>query len=342
MKYGEQARKHTFNIVMTPARFERLIIQRSSEAADNILALSKDDDSQRRISRQLRDQIRGEYSDAWDCFDAVIFSMQQNGLMMLGRMDEIGEDDQSDTREALSIIHSSATITLCEIRALLLEGLWAGAAARWRSLHELTATAMLVAGGGAKIARRYIDHGFVTQTERLLRFYERHGRGPLPVEKLRRRQARSNLIIERSTLPDQHGSFKDQYGWATPLMQFDKKGKRKTPTFTELEKLAKLDSFRELVFTAHGLAHADSGGATAISLLGDGIYAMGPVNAFIPTVARPSLISIKSCIAATHLGFESEFNEFGQLLGLLAAAAMELASRGVSGFPVDDQPNFNV
>src|SRR5271165_6398888 len=57
----------------------------------------------------------------------------------------------------LTLIHSSATVTLYEIRTLLLEGLWAGAAARWRALHELTVTAVLVARGGGAIARRYLN-----------------------------------------------------------------------------------------------------------------------------------------------------------------------------------------
>lgn len=341
MKYDEFAKKRPFNFTMSRARFQRLISQQSSEVADNILILSKEDETQRETYQQLREEIRQENAEAWDYFDAVVFSMQQNGLIMLRRMDEIGEDEYSDPRTALSLIHSSATVTLCEIRALLLEGLWAGAAARWRSLHELTVTAVLVARGGNGIARRYLDHGFVTQTERFVRFHNRHARGPISADKLRRNQARSKLIIERSTLPNQRGSFKDQYGWAIPLMPFDDKGKRKTPRFPDLEKLAELDNYRELVFTAHGLAHADSGGVTAISLLGPGLYAMGPVNAFISTVARPSLLSVIHCIAATHLGFEREINEFQQLLGLLAAGCMELASRGVNSFPLDDQPQIS-
>jgi Family of unknown function (DUF5677) len=91
--------------------------------------------------------------------------MQQNGALMLQRMDEVGEDNHSDVRESLTLIHSSATVTLYEIRTLLLEGLRGGAAGRWRALHELTVTAALLARGGKTIARRYLDHGFVTQTE---------------------------------------------------------------------------------------------------------------------------------------------------------------------------------
>jgi hypothetical protein len=274
MEYGDRVSKRPFDSTMSIARFQRIISQDSSGVADDILAQSKDHVKQEETYQRLRRNIKKKYTEAWDCFDAVVYAMQQSGLLMLQRMDEVGEDDHSDVRTALSLIHSSATVTLYEIRTLLLEGLWAGAAGRWRALHELTVTAALVARGESTIARRYLDHGFVKQTERLTLFYNRHARGPMSPDELRRRQAKSEILIDHFTLPDQRGSFKDPYGWAAPLMPFDRKGKRQTPTFPKLEELAELDDYRELVFTAHGLAHADSGGVTAISLFGPGEYVM--------------------------------------------------------------------
>lgn len=314
-----------------------MLSQKSSDVANDILAQSKDHVKQQETYQQLRRNIKGKYAEAWDCFDAIIFSMQQNALIMLRRMDDVSEDDHSEVRTALSLIHSSATVTLYEIRTLLLEGLWAGAVGRWRALHELTVTAMLVARGEGAIARRYLNHGFVTQTERFTRFYNRHARAPISADELRRREARSEVLIDQYTLPDQHGSFKDPYGWAVPLMSYDRRGKRLRPTFPELEKLAGLDNYRELVFMAHGLAHADSGGIAAASIFGPGQYVLGPIDAFIPTVARPTLLATSHCVSATHLGFENQLNEFAQLLGLLASGIMELTARAVDIFPLDEQ-----
>jgi hypothetical protein len=337
MEDGDGASERPLYFTMSAARFQRMLSQESSGVADDILALSRDHIKQQETYQRLRRNIRAKYTEAWDCFDAVIFSMQQNGLLMLRRIDEVGEDDHSDARTALSLIHSSATVTLYEIRTLLLEGLWAGAAGRWRALHELTVTAVLVARGEDAIARRYLDHGFVTQTERFTRFYNRHSRGPLSPDELRRRQARSATLIDHFTLPDQYGSFRDPYGWAAPLMPFDSRGKRRAPSLPELEKLAGLDDYRELVFMAHALAHTDSGGVTAISIFGPGQYVMGPIHAFISSVARPALLSASSCIAATHLGFENRINEFAQSLGLLASGAIKLAARAVDIFPLEEQ-----
>jgi hypothetical protein len=305
MEYGNQASGKSFRSTMSAARFQRILSQESSGVADDILSQSKGHVKQRETYQRLRQDIRERYEEAWNCFDAVIFSMQQNGSLMLRRMDEVGEDDHSDTRMALTLIHSSATVTLYEIRTLLLEGLWAGGAARWRALHELTVTAVLVARGENPIARRYLNHGFVVQTDRLARFYDRHGRGPVSADELRRRQAKSAILVNQLTLPDQHGSFKDSYGWAAPLMPRDSKGKRMRPSFPELEKLAELDDYRELVFTAHGLAHTDSGGVTAISIFGPGRFVLGPIDAFASPVARSALQSASHCAAATHLGFEN-------------------------------------
>jgi Family of unknown function (DUF5677) len=334
---GDWASERPFYFTMSVARFQRMISQESGDVADDILTLSKNHVKQYETYQQLRQSIKNKYAEAWECFDAVVFSMQQNGLLMLRRMDEVGEDDHSDVRTALSLIHSSATVTLYEIRTLLLEGLWAGAAGRWRALHELTVTAVLVARGESAIARRYLDHGFVVQTERFTRFYDRHARGPLSLDELRRRQAKSEILIDRLTLPDQRGSFKDPYGWAAPLMPIDSRGKRGAPSFPKLERLAGLDDYRELVFSAHGLAHTDSGGVAAISIFGPGEYVMGPMDAFISTVARPALLTASRCIAATHLGFENRINEFAQSLGLLASGVMKLAAHAVDIFPLAEQ-----
>jgi hypothetical protein len=122
-------------------------------------------------------------------------------------------------------------------------------------------------------------------------------------------------------------------------MPLDNKGKRRSPNFAALEKLIDLDDYRELVFSAHGLAHTDSGGVTAISLLAPGQYVFGPVDEFVSTVARPALMSASRCIAETHLGFEDQINEFQQLLDLLASGAAELASRGINAFPLDFNPS---
>jgi Family of unknown function (DUF5677) len=160
---------------------------------------------------------------------------------MLERAQQVS-DTHSDARSALVLIHANSTMLVYEIRSLLLEGLWPGAAARWRALHELTVTAKLVAKGGPPMADRYLQHGFVTQTDRLARYFDAHGRGPVPEQELQRRQARAAELVATRTLPDQDGTFRDPYGWAAPLMPLGRKsGKRIRPSFDQLERIAELD-----------------------------------------------------------------------------------------------------
>ncbi|MEU1250666.1 DUF5677 domain-containing protein [Micromonospora arida] len=320
-----------YRSVMSGARFHRLIMQESVGAARRILAASKNHERQAATYARMRAEIYDRWVQGWEYFDAVIYAMQQNGVLLLQRDDEV-EDDHSEVRRALSLIHSSGTIVLYEIRTLLAAGLWSGGAARWRALHELAVTAKLVAEGERAMATRYLSHGFVVQTDRLLKYWEAHGRGPVAHHELLKRQERCRQLIDELTLPEESRSFRDSYGWAAPLMPISRSGKRIPPTFDRLEKLAGLEQLRLLVSGAHGLVHADSAGSAAAVVMGDDAWALGPVPNFAETVARPALMSAIHCIGSTHLGFESEINDFAQDIGLLAGAAMKLAGWGVEAF----------
>lgn len=317
---------------MSHGRFRRLIMAGADLAAEEISAQSKNHPAQAETYVRMRAQIRDRFVDGWECFDAIIYAMQQNGLIMLKR-DEETDDSHSEVRFALALIHCSSTTVLYEIRTLLLEGLWSGAAARWRALHELTVAAKLVAEGGSSIARRYLKHGFVVQTERLLKYWETHRRGPVALDELLRRQDECARLIAELTLPDEHRrSFRDSYGWAAHLMPVAASGRRIPPTFDRLEQLAGFANLRLLVSGAHGLVHADPAGVATSVLVAPDAWALGPVPDFTETVARPALMSAMNCIGATHLGFECEMNEFAQVIGVLAAAAMKLAGAGVTAF----------
>ncbi|WP_416046574.1 DUF5677 domain-containing protein [Propioniciclava soli] len=81
---------------------------------------------------------------------------------MLNRLDEVergsSRDPHQPVRIGLALLQSSATLTLGEIRTLLEAGYWAGAAARWRALHESAVAAKLIAQGGPRIAQRFLAH----------------------------------------------------------------------------------------------------------------------------------------------------------------------------------------
>lgn len=316
---------------MTADAYMRLLEREREPTALDTLRLARSTAAKRAAARtELSDGIAAAWPAGWDYWDSVTFALEQNGLHLLKRTSV--EDDHSKMRDALSLLHSSATLTFHEIGVLLRAGLWAGAAARWRALHEVTVTATVIAAAGVPTAERYLDHGYVVQTRRLAEYMETHGRGPVSAVELSIRTERSEKLSGRHTEPDSGVSFREPYGWAAHLMPFGKKGKRVPPTFVRLEELAGLNDLRLLVGSAHGLVHNDSGGVVTAVLVESGQWALGPTPQFTETVARPALISIRHSVLATHGGFEPELNDFARLIGLFATSTAELAAQGVVAF----------
>jgi hypothetical protein len=310
---------------------------RASSAADAMRTASASRDRRQIRDERIRDEIDSQWSAGWDYFDAVIFGMEQNGLAMLKRSGDT-QDGHSPVRDALTLLHSSATMTLHEIRHLLRGGLWVGAAARWRALHELSVTAMLVAKNGVDLAQRYLDHGFVVQTRRLAEYQRTHGRGPLTPDILEERLAEVESVVKAHTLDDQSSQFGSPYGWAISLMSYRKSGLRHTPTFDVLERLAGMEKLRLLVVSAHGHVHNDSAGVRTAVLMENDSWSSSPIERFTEIVARPTFLSVIHLVPPIHLAFEPDLSKFSKLLGLLGAAVCENAQLGADAFDVDHVP----
>jgi hypothetical protein len=210
-----------------------------------------------------------------------------------------------------------------------------GAAARWRGLHELAVTARLIAEGGPEIAQRYLDHGFVVQTRRLLAYHDRHGVGPVSQEELDERSHRAAELEKLNNVAGARSRFRDAYGWATPLLGPNELGEYPRPTFDRLEALAAYDARRLLVTSAHGMVHNDAAGVRTAVLMEEG-YSLGPLPAFTKTIVQPTLESIIWLVAATHTCFEPTLESaFARLLSMQGAGLMHLASEALRSF--DDE-----
>lgn len=279
----------------------------------------------------VADEIAHIWARGWTVVDALVYSMEQSAALMFTRSEV--KDDHTKTREALLLLQCAATLTLREIRELLCAGYLSGAAARWRALHETAVTAILVARGGETISQRYLDHGLVAQLARLEEFYRQpHPEAPSDEERAERNALVAELI-RVNTLDEDSVSFARPYAWATPLMSRRRDGKFQEPTFTRLEVAAGQADMRLLVqHGAHGHVHNDAG-AVRTAVLKDGLTLVaGPRAEEIPTVAVPALRTISSAVAATHMGYEPEMNEFGRLICLTGAAITDLAISGVDEF----------
>ncbi|MFD4993962.1 DUF5677 domain-containing protein [Cellulosimicrobium cellulans] len=284
---------------------------------------------------RTRAEIASDYPTQLRALDHVVFAMEQHGVLMLERIDAVREDHHTSSRSALTLVHSSATMTLQEIRCLAVAGYWVGAAARWRGLHELAVTARLIAEGGPEIAQRYLDHGFVVQTKRLSRYYEEHGAGPIDPAALKERSQRAVLLEQAHALANSQARFRDAYGWAIPLLPTNAAGEHVRPTFDRLEAQAGYDARRLLVTSAHGMVHNDSAGVLSAVVLDEG-YSLGPQPMFTKTVLQPTLESITWLVAATHVRFEPSLDSrFARLLSLQGAGLMHLCSQTLLSFGDD-------
>ncbi|MEW2287882.1 DUF5677 domain-containing protein [Streptomyces sp. NPDC047841] len=315
------------------AKFMKVIEREAEPHAREILELSREAHVRNSaLHSQIESEISNRWARGWEFFDGVVYATQQNGAMLLRRADE-ADDDHSPMREALALIHSAACLVFQEIRTLLLAGFWSGAVGRWRALHELAVSAIIIARQDPSFAQRYLDHGFVVQTHRLYEYYEAHGRGPVPRQELEKRRAQAELLIQKHQVANAPKKFRDSYGWAAPLMPLNRQGdKLVPPTFDRLEKMANEDHLRLLVISAHGHVHSDSAGVVAAVVSTETDWALGPTTGFPQQVAKPAFLTMRSLIAATHLGFEPEFNEFAKVIGLCGASAMQLALWGLRAF----------
>lgn len=311
------------------------------ETAPKLADDFRDHARQSRQSRAAKDgevaeEIAHVWARGWTVFDAVIYSMEQSAALMFARLEL--DDEHADVREALLLQQSVATMTLREIRELLEAGYLSGSAARWRALHETAVTAVLIAEGGATIARRYLDHGIAAQFTRLEAFYQQPHPDAPPEQERNERRALVAELIAKHTLTDESVGFARPYAWASPLMPRRKDGKLQEPTFTRLEEAARQMDMRLLVQSgAHGHVHNDAG-AVRTAVLKDGTtFIVGPRSDEIPTVAVPTLRTTVSIAAATHMGFEPEFSEFGRLISLTGAAIAELSMRGAAEFKSVDR-----
>lgn len=188
-------------------------------------------------------------------------------------------------------LNAASTAVYGEILTLLRHGYPAGAEARWRTLHELSVTARLVAKRGQRIASRYLDSRFLE-----LRQLARTG-NLIPASV--RRTAEAVTLVEEiehraAEAEATHGSeLARPNGWAFPIV-----GKRRI-TFADLEAAAGVTSRRPAYAEASRRIHAGRLG-TLLNLLvasDDQFFVGRQFDNFL----RPALRSIWSQEEIQHL-----------------------------------------
>jgi hypothetical protein len=189
--------------------------------------------------------------------------------------------------EALTRLHARGCLVASEVLGLVRTGHAAGAGARWRTLHELSVTADIIASR-PEIAERYLDHAAVQRWMDLKdyqRFATRLGYEPLSEMDMLEIERAKNAAAAKY---DKH--FVKREGWAAPLFT----PSRPPNGFRELEEIAQLDHLRPYYNLSSHSVHAGSraGELNLFDRGGERFRLVGPTNVGFAESAHGALISL--------------------------------------------------
>ena len=271
---------------------------------------------ERRSESDFNRRLRIRWGEALDAYRLALGTAEEAGEAAKERY---GDPAAPDPRlNALIGLHARACLTGREILDLISHGYGMAAAARWRTLYELSVTAFILSSAAPELSQRYLEHSGVRMAKDALDFQKnarRLGYEPLDAEELDALQRR------RSELRGKWGKeFVEDNGWAAPLF-----GHR--PTFAELETRAGIEHLRPYYNLGLHSSHAGARGAELALLVrgGDSFILTGPMNTGFAETASASLISLNHVTMSLLLLHTSDHPSFMALV--LVHALQRLSDR---------------
>ena len=166
--------------------------------------------------------------------------------------DEVRSQESFETdyiSNVLTRLHARACQIAYEILVLLKSGLADGAHARWRSLHEISVTALFISSNGNNIAERYLLHNEIESYEAAKTYQENCD--SLGYEPLSQKEIMELTDIYNNLIKRFGNNYKSDYGWASVATNNDK------PTFRDIEKSVGLKHLRPHYKMACNNVHAN-------------------------------------------------------------------------------------
>lgn len=159
---------------------------------------------------EFRERLEERWGEGLTLLRMLLTVAREIGGQRLAYDLKTGKDRR--LRQVLSRLHARACQIMAEIIVLLENGFADGAMARWRTMHEISVVATVVAEGGDDLAELYVQHQKV-EAKRALEDYEQcHadiGYRPMPKADVKRILKAFDEVIAR------YGSdFAKPYGWA--------------------------------------------------------------------------------------------------------------------------------
>ena len=186
-------------------------------------------------------------------------------------------------------LHVRACQVTSEIIVLLENGYADGAMARWRTLHEITIVAAVIAKFGEELAERYVYYQIV-ESFGALKAYERNHEalGFKPSTKKQSAKTRKEYV---KILQRYGKKFGEEYGWAAYHLQV---GERQRVSFARLEEEAGDAMMRSPYKMASYNVHASPKGVyfKLASLEGSPVLLAGMSNAGLTDPAQHTAVSL--------------------------------------------------
>lgn len=238
-----------------------------------------------------------------------------------------GFADESIRKSALFAsllqLHGRSCRVAREVEALLRAGLPEGALARWRTLHEIAVTALLIAQEGEATAQQYLDHD-VVKRHKLMNAHGTHAKA-LKQKAPTARERAAVAAAYRAAIAAHGTSFSDDYGWAAAALN------NKRPNFAQIENHVRLERFRPYYSWSSSSVHAGPHGLHGLGerfRLGESMPA-GSTNRGLADPGQNTAISLSQTFAALMAARKSPF------FTLSAIVVGKLAKRCQDAFVAD-------
>jgi hypothetical protein len=206
-----------------------------------------------KLSEEFEQRNIVRWKDAFDTLETHIVICTEAG-------EEFNSSYRSEAVENDDIVfdiavrlHARACHISQEIQCLLKSGFADAAHARWRALHEVTATALFIVKHGKKCAERFYYHDVVDSYDGMIEHKKYEHRLQ---EKAPSQEKIDECKVEYDALIQKYGKkFADHYGWASYLFPGHKR-----VGFAAIEKDVELDHMRPYYKWASQNIHSGSKG----------------------------------------------------------------------------------
>lgn len=246
-----------------------------------------------RVREGFERRLRKRWREALDLYECVLTCCLEAGEDCYREFGADAEVRNDHKFHALTLLHVRACLVASEIHALLRTGHGVGAQARWRTLHELAVTALVLGENDEELSERFLLHRYTEQyrdAERYQQYCKRLGYDPFTDGEMEAFRA------DRQSVVDRFGpGYQRPWGWAKPLFPSNIR-----PDFSQIEELAGIEHLRPWVQLSHHTIHSGATGALHVrDLYGKGkLMLAGPSDSDLADPAQASLVSLSQVTTA--------------------------------------------